>query len=580
MNKLLKLSICIGVIGFVLCAQAKNSPNIILIMVDDFGYECVESYGGTSYSTPNLSKMAADGAQFNNAHAQNICTPSRVQIMTGQYNVRNYTRFATLDQSQFTFGHAFKNAGYKTCIVGKWQLGGDENIIQSMGFDEHCLWNIRGATKERYVSPTFLVNGISVDYRGQYGPDIQQEFAKKFIRKNKDKPFFLYYPMTLPHYPFQPTPDSPDWDPNRDPYFNNTRYFADMVEYLDKLVGDLISVVNTNGISEETLIIFTSDNGTDHRIISYQNGISVPGAKGKMIDDATHVPFLVYWPGMVSSGLNIAGLIDFTDIFSTLVEVANLDVTSDVLSKQDGTSFMPLLNDSKKEIRTHSFCWYMERTDMTDIKSFIQNIDYKLHSDGRFIKKKTDRFEKNPLNDSELTAYEKTLRNKFSKEIEYYNKLRPVRIPYNNSEPIIIPGKIECEQYDLGMPGVTYYDKTKGNKLNGFWRSDDVDILSDKNIHQITDIEKGEWLEYSIEVSSSGLYELDITYSSLKDSAISFSVNDKCISGTIHLPSTAGKRTQMHCLEKNLHLMDGSQILRLNIEKGGMHLDSIKIYQK
>ena len=98
--------------------------------------------------------------------------------------------------------HAFKNAGYKTCIVGKWQLGGDENIIQSMGFDEHCLWNIRGATKERYVSPTFLVNGISVDYRGQYGPEIQQEFVEKFIRKNKDKPFFLYYPMTLPHYPF------------------------------------------------------------------------------------------------------------------------------------------------------------------------------------------------------------------------------------------------------------------------------------------------------------------------------------------------------------------------------------------
>ena len=79
------------------------------------------------------------------------------------------------------------------------------------------------------------------------------------------------------------------------------------------------------------------------------------------------------------------------------------------------------------------------------------------------------------------------------------------------------------------MPGVTYYDKTKGNKLNGFWRSDDVDILSDKNIHQITDIEKGEWLEYSIEVSSSGLYEIDITYSSLIDSAISFSVNDKYI---------------------------------------------------
>ena len=91
-------------------------------MVDDFGHECVESYGGTSYATPQLTRMATAGAQFNHAHAQNICTPSRVQIMTGQYNVRNYTRFATFDQSQRTFGHAFKDAGYVTGIVGKWQL--------------------------------------------------------------------------------------------------------------------------------------------------------------------------------------------------------------------------------------------------------------------------------------------------------------------------------------------------------------------------------------------------------------------------------------------------------------------------
>ena len=85
-----------------LTSWAIDRPNVILIMVDDLGHECVESYGGTSYATPHLTRMALTGAQFNNAHAQNICTPSRVQIMTGQYNVRNYTRFATLDQSQKT----------------------------------------------------------------------------------------------------------------------------------------------------------------------------------------------------------------------------------------------------------------------------------------------------------------------------------------------------------------------------------------------------------------------------------------------------------------------------------------------
>ena len=144
-----KLGIWIGSLWLFiqLASSAADRPNVILIMVDDFGHECVESYGGTSYATPQLTRMATAGAQFNHAHAQNICTPSRVQIMTGQYNVRNYTRFATFDQSQRTFGHAFKDAGYVTGIVGKWQLGGDAKTIHSLGFDEHCLWHIRGARK-------------------------------------------------------------------------------------------------------------------------------------------------------------------------------------------------------------------------------------------------------------------------------------------------------------------------------------------------------------------------------------------------------------------------------------------------
>ena len=209
--------------------RAATQPNVILIMADDLGYECIEAYGGESYATPRLGRMAQEGVLFEHAHSQPICTPSRVQIMTGKYNVRNYTKFATLDQSQDTFGHAFRNAGYATCVVGKWQLGGTAQTISDFGFDEHSLWNIMGAQAERYVSPIILTNGKSQEYPGQYGPDIQQDYAKDFILRHKTKPFFLYYPATLPHYPFQPTPDSADWDPKRDPYFNDTKYFGDMV---------------------------------------------------------------------------------------------------------------------------------------------------------------------------------------------------------------------------------------------------------------------------------------------------------------------------------------------------------------
>ena len=308
-------------------------------MVDDFGHECVESYGGESYLTPQLSRMAHEGIQFNNAHAQNICTPSRVQIMTGHYNVRNYTRFANFNTSLMNFGKDLQAAGYATCIVGKWQLGGNASTIKALGYDEHCLWSIQGAKQERYVSPTLLTNGKSQIFSGQFGPDIQQAFAKSFISKNREKPFFLYYPMTLPHYPFQPTPDSQDWDPARDPYFNNTKYFPDMVKYLDKLVGDLIDHTIEEGVSENTLIIFTSDNGTDHRITSVQNSQLIYGAKGKMTSDATKVPFIARWPSKIKGNTITESLIDFSDIYPTFIDVANLSVSKIRLNPSMEKSF-------------------------------------------------------------------------------------------------------------------------------------------------------------------------------------------------------------------------------------------------
>ena len=186
-------------------AASDQQPNVILIMADDLGQECMKIMG-VSLTIPHGSANWRKRVWFSNAHSQPICTPSRVQIMTGKYNVRNYIRFATLDRSQDTFGHAFRNAGYNTAIVGKWQLGGTSETIHKFGFDEHCLWNIRGAQNERYVSPTLLTNGKTEDFRGQYGPDLQQAFAKDFIIRHRDEPFLLYYPVTLPHYPFQPTP--------------------------------------------------------------------------------------------------------------------------------------------------------------------------------------------------------------------------------------------------------------------------------------------------------------------------------------------------------------------------------------
>ena len=118
-----------------LALEAFERPNIILIMTDDMGRECIEAHGGTSYKTPHLNGLAAQGLQINHCYSQPICTPSRVKIMTGKYNFRNYEGFGGLPKQEKTFGHALQDAGYKTCIVGKWQLGGNHQDILNFGFE-------------------------------------------------------------------------------------------------------------------------------------------------------------------------------------------------------------------------------------------------------------------------------------------------------------------------------------------------------------------------------------------------------------------------------------------------------------
>ena len=575
----IRIILILGLSGLAWLTVAANEqrPNVILIMADDLGQECIENYGGESYHTPRLSQLAQEGVWFSNAHSQPICTPSRVQIMTGKYNVRNYIRFATLDRSQDTFGHAFRNAGYHTAIVGKWQLGGTSETIREFGFDEHCLWNIHGAQNERYVSPTLLTNGKTEDFRGQYGPDLQQAFAEDFISRHKDEPFFLYYPVTLPHYPFQPTPDSPDWDPDRDPWFSDTRYFGDMVTYLDKLVGELVDFVKDEGLADDTLLIFTSDNGTDHRIISLQDGVSVKGAKGKMTVDATHVPFFAIWPGSVPAGLRMEGLIDFSDVYATLIDLAGISIDPKEEAEKDGISFLPLLRGVPTATRDHSFCWYMERTDMTDIKTFVQNTHYKLHSDGRFINKAEDRFEQRPLSSATMSEHDHALKGQFSQWMSQYDALRPERIPYNNGHPVTIPGKVEVESYDYGYPGVTYHDTTEGNSGKGFYRSDDVDIVSKKGRHRVTNAEAGEWLEYSVDIKQTGTYMISVSYAGTRAGAIRFERSGQTLVDSISLKPTGALDRYELLKAGDVHLKAGREVIRLHIEKGGMQLDYFMI---
>jgi len=361
------------------CAPAVAKPtNVVLIMADDMGYEALSANGSESCKTPNLDKLSAEGVRFTNCFANPICTPSRAKIMTGQYNVRNYVKFGLLDRGQTTFAHQLKAAGYATCIAGKWQLGRDADSPQHFGFEQSCLWQHTrgGRSKEngktidrRFVNPMLEFNGNEKDYvNGEYGPQVCADFICDFIDKNKEKPFLVYYPMILTHCPFDPTPDSTDWDPKRlgstsykgdrkDPQ----RHFRDMVAYADKIVGQIVAQLEKSGVHDNTLLIFTGDNGTDKPIVTRWNGTKVAGGKGSMSDTGTRVPLVASWPaGIRQPGRVVDDLVEFSDLMPTLCEVTGAELPANYPG--DGSSIVPVLQDNASARKKDwIYIWYRGR---------------------------------------------------------------------------------------------------------------------------------------------------------------------------------------------------------------------------
>ncbi|MBN2313286.1 MAG: sulfatase-like hydrolase/transferase [Sedimentisphaerales bacterium] len=379
-----------------------KKPNIVFIMADDLGYECLGCYGSQSYKTPVLDELARTGMRFEHCYSQPLCTPSRVKVMTGQYNFRNYVNFGVLDPSQKTFGHLLKGCGYATCVVGKWQLYGSVNQSEKVrgtgslpdraGFDEHCLWQVmeRGP---RYKDPLMIRNGKPVeDIQGKYGPDISCDYALDFIDRHKAGPFFLYFPMALVHDPFVPTPDSEDWSKKN--HKNNTKYFADMVSYMDKIVGRIVDKLKALGLREKTLFIFTGDNGTHMSIKSKMPNGVIQGDKGQTTDGGTHVPLIANWPGVVPTGKVCGDLVDFSDFVPTFAEVAGTKVP--VNMKVDGQSFMPQLRGEKGNPREWIFCHYDPRWGNRPKRRFVRDKRWKLYANGDLYDVRADVLEKNP----------------------------------------------------------------------------------------------------------------------------------------------------------------------------------------
>jgi arylsulfatase A len=408
--------------------SAKKQPNIVLIMADDMGYECLGTNGGADYKTPFLDSLAQGGMRFEHAHSQPICTPSRVKIMTGISNARNYVRFGLLDPRATTFGNLVKKAGYKTCIAGKWQLKGGFEGPNKFGFDEYSLWQLT-RRPSRYPNPGLETNGKEFDYdKGEYGPDLVSDYLCDFMEQNKEGPFLAYYPMILPHWPFQPTPDSKDWDPKETKEWPknkwNKPHFQDMVTYVDKIVKKLVTKIDDLGIRENTLVIFTCDNGTDTGITSkMKDGTIVKGGKGSMPDAGNRVPFIANWPGTIKPGQVRQEIIDFSDILPTLCDVAGYEIPADL--KIDGRSIYPLLTGSSYEQRDWIYLWYA-RNGGPKGQEFSRDQRYKLYGDGKFYDLSKDRLEEHPLSKQARKEKAASAYQKLAKALSGYNGIRTI----------------------------------------------------------------------------------------------------------------------------------------------------------
>ncbi|MBX7207250.1 MAG: sulfatase-like hydrolase/transferase [Verrucomicrobiaceae bacterium] len=356
--------------------QAAGKPNIIVVLSDDVGLSRISCYGAAPFQTPNLDKLAATGLRFERCYSMPLCGPSRGVLLTGQYPFRTGylgNNSSVIDPKRHpTIANVMQQAGYATCAIGK--LGqsapeGDAQAPRAMGFDEYMLWMGRN-TPDRYWNPRYCRNGEFVQGQPeQYGPDLTHEFLVDFMQRHREKPFFVYYSAVLAHTPFMRTPATKPGTKDR------AQILIDMVHYLDKQMGRLVADLEKLGLRDNTIILFTSDNGPFGDPIGTIRGRPVGGIKGDVTEGGVREPLIVNCPALVPGGRVCADLTDFTDLFPTVLELTGVSPPSNL--KLDGRSIAPQIlgRDGKARVWVYA---------QLAGDYFIADHQFKLYGDGKF----------------------------------------------------------------------------------------------------------------------------------------------------------------------------------------------------
>jgi len=357
--------------------DAAERPNIIVVLSDDVGLSRVGCYGGAPFQTPCLDRLAATGLRFERCYSMPLCGPSRGALLAGKYPFRTGylgNNSSTIDpQRHPTIANLLQRAGYATCAIGK--LGqsapeGDTEAPRKLGFDESMLWMGRN-TPDRYWKPRYCRNGEFVQGGPEeYGPDVTHEFLVDFMQRHKDRPFFVYYSAVLAHTPFMRTPDTAPGTKDRG------RFLIDMVQYLDTQMGRLVGALDDLGLRDDTIILFTSDNGPFGDPLGTIDGRPMVGVKGEVAEGGVRAPLIVNCPARVPAGRVCPDLTDFTDILPTVLELAGVSPPPD--AHIDGRSIAPQVLGRPGSPRE----WVYAQVGKD---FFLADHRFKLYGDGRFV---------------------------------------------------------------------------------------------------------------------------------------------------------------------------------------------------
>ncbi len=377
-------------------SYATTKPNVIYIIADDLGYADLSCYGQTHFDTPNIDAIAKSGILFRHHYsAAPVCAPARGALMTGYHvghgAIRGNSEMMPegqqpMPEDTFTLAHMFKQAGYATGAFGKWGLGapGSPSEPLKMGFDRFYGFNCQRQAHHYY--PYFLWNdnqreilwgNFGLETR-DYAPDLVQDQALRFVEANKDRPFFMYYPLIQPHaemvapekymakYRGEFLPETAFKGVDGGPEFRKNEYgsqpeahaaFAAMVETMDEDIGELMAKLSALGIADNTLVVFTSDNGPHreggHNPDYFKSSGELRGYKRDLYEGGIRVPMIASWPGKIDAGSVTDHISAFQDILPTMADLVRQPTPAGI----DGVSFLPTLLQKGKQFTHDHLYW-------------------------------------------------------------------------------------------------------------------------------------------------------------------------------------------------------------------------------